>query len=88
MEENRVIENSVAKILWEVPVRTDKTMKENRPDIVLVMKDVNKTNLIDVTVPQDYKEMAKVELYELLKKEVNRIWETKTEVEPVVIGAM
>ena len=34
---------------------TDKTVKaNNRPDIILVEKNVNKTYFIDVTVPQNY----------------------------------
>ena len=48
---------------------------------------MNKTYLIDVTVPQDSNVVAKEEYYEQLKNEVNQIWKTKMEIVPVVIGA-
>ena len=46
LEENRVTENSTAKILWEEPVRRDKTVKTIRADIILAKKDVKKLYLI------------------------------------------
>ena len=54
LESNGVIENSTTKILWEVFVRTDETVKSNRPVIILMKKDLNITYLIEVIVPQDY----------------------------------
>ena len=54
MEENEAIENNTTKILREVPARTDKTVKANRQDIILVKKDMNRTNLIHVTIPHRF----------------------------------
>ena len=42
MEKYGITENGTTKISWKVPVRTDKIVKANRPDIILVQKDKNK----------------------------------------------
>ena len=45
--------NNNITIMWDMPVNTDRTITENRPDII-VKDSVNSTcNLIDMTVPSD-----------------------------------
>ena len=48
-----VIENERVKILWDFSVQTDRTIKANRPDIIIHEKETNKCYLIDVSVPSD-----------------------------------
>ncbi|XP_045769747.1 uncharacterized protein LOC123870465 [Maniola jurtina] len=87
----QVIENATAKILWEMPVQTDVTVTHNRPDLIYIDKNKNRTFLIDITVPSDYnigpKEIEKLSKYHLLKTEVSRLWDTQATVIPIVIGA-
>ncbi|XP_045774312.1 uncharacterized protein LOC123873502 [Maniola jurtina] len=87
----QVIENATAKILWEMPVQTDVTVTHNRPDLIYIDKNKNRTFLIDITVPSDYnigpKEIEKLSKYHLLKAEVSRLWNTQATVIPIVIGA-
>ncbi len=90
LKEKQILENEEVKILWEVPVRTDKKINANRPDIILINKQEKTVKLIDITVPQDYniqkKEKVKKDHYQDLKIEVQRLWKMKTEVVPIVIG--
>nr|XP_037866951.1 uncharacterized protein LOC119628520 [Bombyx mori] len=87
----QIKENSSAKLMWEIPVQTDVTIKHNRPDIIYIDKTENKTYLIDITVPSDYnigpKELEKLSKYHPLKVELTRLWNTHTETIPIVIGA-
>lgn len=87
----QVKENEEAKVMWEMPVQTDVTVTHNRPDIIYTDKAENKTYLIDITIPSDYnigaKEIEKLSKYHLLKKEIARLWNTDTQIIPIVIGA-
>jgi hypothetical protein len=88
-----VLENSKCKILWDFPIKTDKTIKSQRPDLTLVDKE-NKTCLfIEFSVPFDYKVKDKIkeklEKYQELQFEVRRIWELKKiKTIPIIIGAL
>ncbi|KAJ0179572.1 hypothetical protein K1T71_005284 [Dendrolimus kikuchii] len=91
MVQPQIKENNQAKILWEMPVQTDITVRHNRPDLIYIDKTNNKTFLIDITVPSDYniggKEIEKLSKYHLLKTEVSRLWNTQATVVPIVVGA-
>ena len=74
--------------MWDMPVNTDRTITANRPDII-VKDSVNSTcKLIDMTVPSDrniaLKEIEKKNKY----KDLQRMWQMKTIVIPVVVGAL
>src|SRR6266576_3517472 len=77
LKEKQILENEEVKILWEVPVRTDKKINANRPDIILINKQEKTVKLVDITVPQDYniqkKEKAKEYHYCDLNIEVQRL---------------
>ena len=79
-------------IMWDMPINTDRTMTENRPDII-VKDSVNSTcKLIDMTVPSDrniaLKEIEKKSKYKDLELEIQRMWHMKTIVIPIVVGAL
>ena len=65
-------------------------MAHNIPDIIVVEK--KQVWLIDVAIPRDsrinQKEVEKITKYQDLKVEVERLWEKKATVVPVVIGAL
>ena len=77
-------------IIWNVPVRTDRTVPNNRPDIIL-RKRGQTCLLIDVSIPADrnisLKEAEKRLKYKDLEIEISRMWKTDTKVIPFVIGA-
>ena len=75
-----------------MPVNTDRTITANRPDII-IKDSVNSTcKLIDMSIPSDrniaLKEIEKKSKYKNLELEIQRMWQMKTEVIPVVVGAL
>jgi len=81
-----------AKILWDFQIQTDKQVMANQPDIVVVNKLQKKAVVIDIAIPIDSninkKENKKLEKYQGLKEEVEKMWELKAAVVPVVIIAL
>ena len=66
---------------------------ERRPDIVIVDKIEKKAIMIDVAIPGDKriidKEKEKIEKYQNLKREIQRLWNLKEiDVILVVLGAL
>ena len=59
---------------------------------MVVKKKVRKCYIIDVAVPGDVrmaeKETEKIEKYDELKREVERLWKVKAKVIPIVLGAL
>ena len=88
----RVVENNRAKILWDFPIQTDKHVIANRPDIVIVDKEKKTATVIDVAVPSDCnirkKEHEKIDKYQGLREEMEKMWKVKVKVVPIVIGAL
>ena len=86
----KVLQNNEAKILWDFKIQTDKHLAHNIPDITVVEK--KQVWLVDVAIPGDsriqQKEVEKITKYQDLKIEVERLWERKATVVPVVIGAL
>ena len=86
-----VLENENYKLLWGFSIRTNHHIEARRPDLVLVDKSKKSCHMIDVAIPEDSevkeKEAEKVEKYQNLARELRRIWEVKTKVVPIVLGA-
>ena len=87
-----VTENNQVKILWDFEIRTDHVIPARRPDIVVVDKVKREATIIDVAVPSDRniqdKETEKITKYQDLKLEIQKLWNVKAKVVPVVIGAL
>ena len=87
-----VLENDNYKLLWDFSIRTAHNIEARRPDIVLVDKSKKSCHVIDVAIPEDSgakeKEAEKVEKYQNLARELRRMWEVKTKVVPIVLGAL
>ena len=81
-------------ILWDFSIHTDRTIKANRPDIVIKNKTESERmcTLIDVAVPADHnvaiKEFEKKAKYKDLEIEIAKMWHMRTQVVPVIIGAL
>jgi len=77
--------------LWNQQVQTDRTIPNNKPDIIIRDNEKGTCTLIDFAISGDRnvirKEAHKNLKYKDLTIEVQRMWNVKTEVIPVIIGA-
>jgi len=87
-----VTENESVKLLWDMPIQTDREIRANRPDIIVKDKKENITLLIDMAVPSERnlanKEREKISKYKDLEIEISRMWQTRTATIPVVLSAL
>ena len=87
-----VTENEKVTILWDMQVHTDKTIKANKPDIIIKDKQEKTCMLIDMAIPSDrntsVKVAEKLSKYKDLEIEITKMWGLKTITVPVVIGAL
>jgi len=78
-------------ILWNQQVQTDRIIPNNEPDIVIRDNEKGTGMLIDVAIFGDRnvikKEAEKILKYEDLTTEIQRMWNVKTKVIPLIIGA-
>jgi len=82
-------------------VQTDRTISNNKPDIVIRDNENETCMLIDVAI-SGYRNVIQKEVEEILKytailyllkykdlkTEIQRMWKVKTEVMPVIIGRL
>jgi hypothetical protein len=72
-------------------VQTDRTIPNNKPDIIIGDNEKGTCMLIDVAISRDrnviIKEAEKILKYKDLTTEIQRMWNVKTKVIPVIIGA-
>ena len=89
---NTVMGNDSVSILWDMPIITDREIRANRPDIVIKDQETKTCTLIDVSVPSDRntstKFTEKLSKYKDLEIEINRMWNLRTQVVPVIVGAL
>ena len=89
---SKVAEGKDVAVLWDMPINTEKEIKTNGPDIVIKEKSKNLCTLIDMAVPSERnvatKEVEKIAKYKDLEIEISKMWNTKTIVIPVEIGAL
>jgi len=77
-------------ILWNQQVQTDRTVPNNKPDIIVRDNEKVTFMLIDVAISGDrnvIKKEAEKILYKDLTIEIQRMWNVKTKVIPVIMGA-
>ena len=79
-------------ILYDQQIHTDRTITANKPDIVVHDKAKKQCLLIDVSVPNDgnvtVKQAEKKLKYKSLAIEIGRMWNVKTEIVPIIVGAL
>ena len=87
-----VLENDKCKILWGFAIQTDKEIEHQRPDIVVIDKEKRECKIIDIAVPGDQnikvKELEKITKYQDLRLQVQKFWDVKATVRPIVVGAL
>ena len=80
------------EVVYDQTIPTTRPVGANRPDILIKDLSNKKTYIIDVSCPIDInvgkKEMEKISKYGALKVEAERMWGSKAEVIPVVVGGL
>ena len=91
-EPESVLENEDYKILWDFSIQTDRVIEARRPDLALVDKKDRICKIIDFAVPGDSrfveKEKDKIEKYQDLERELQKIWNVKVKIIPLVVGSL
>ena len=86
-----MLENDKCKILWDFAIQTDKEIEHRRSDIVVIDKEKRERKIIDIAVPGDQnikvKELEKISKYQDLRLQVQKLWDIKATVIPIVVGA-
>ena len=86
-----VCEEGDVTVLWNQAVHTDREVTANRPDIKIKNNKEKTCTLIDVAIPADrnvvQKEAEKKLKYKSLCIEMQRMWNLKCTIVPVIIGA-
>ena len=87
-----VLENNDYKLLWDNNIQTDHQISARKPDLVVINKQEQTCQVIDIAVPEDTavkaKEEEKLEKYQDLAREIQKMGSVRTQVLPVVIGAL
>jgi hypothetical protein len=77
-------------ILWNQQIQTDRTIPNNKPDIIIRNNEEGTCMLIDVAISGDRnvikKEAEKILKYKDLTIEIERMWNVKPKVIPVIPG--
>ena len=88
-EPESVLENEDYKIF---SIQTDRVIEARRPDLVVVDKKERSCKIIDFAVPGDSgieeKEKDKIEKYQELGRELQKIWNVKVKIIPLVVGSL
>ena len=78
-------------ILWNQQVQTDRTIPNNKQDIIIRDNEKRTCMLIDVAISGNRnvikKEVENIVKYKDLTIEIQRMWNVKTKVIPIIIGA-
>ena len=75
--------------MWDFSIQTDHVIEAQRPDLVLVDKKERTCKIIDFAVPGDSriaKEKDKIEKYQDLGRVLQKIWNVKVKIIPLVVG--
>ena len=79
-------------ILWDFPIKTDRIIQANRPDIVIKHNQSKRCQLTNTSVSSDsnisVKEFEKLSKYKDLEIEITKMWKMNTKTIPVIVGAL
>ena len=78
--------------MWDFSIQTDQVIEPWTPDLVVVDKKERSCKIIDFAVPGDSrieeKEKDKIERYQDLEMGLQKIWNVKVKIIPVVVGSL
>ena len=76
--------------MWDFSIQTDHVIEARAPDLVVVNKMRRACKIIDFAVPGDCrieeKEKEKIEKYQDLRRELQKIWNVRVKIVPLVVG--
>ena len=91
-EQEIVVESENLKILWDFRIQTDHVIEARRLDLVEVDKKRRTCKIIDFAVLRDIrieeKEKEKIEKYQDLRRELQKIWNVRVKIIPLVVGSL
>ena len=91
-EPESVLESEDCKILWDFSIQTNHVIEARRPDLVVVDKKRRTCEIIDFAVPEDSwieeKEKEKIEKYRDLRRELQKIWNVRVNIVPLVVDCL
>ena len=78
--------------MWDFSIQTDHFIEARRPDLVVINKKRGTCKIIDFAVYGDSrieeKEKEKIEKYEDLRRELQKIWNAKVKIIQLVAGSL
>ena len=78
--------------MWDFSIQTDHLIEARRPDLLVVGKKERSCKVTDFAVPGDSrieeKKKDKVEKYQDLGKELQKIWNVKMKIIPLVVSSL
>ena len=87
-----VQENDTYKLLWDFEIHTMCLIAARRPDLIIINNKKRISKIVDFAVPADHriklKECEKKDKYLDLAREVNKLWNMKVTIVPIVISAL
>ena len=86
-----VLDNEDYKILWGFSIQTDHGIEARRADLVVVDKKERSCKIIYFAVLGDSRieeEKDKIEKYQDLGRELQKIWDVKVKIIPLVVGSL
>ena len=78
--------------MWDFSIQPDHVTEARRPDLVVVDRKERSSKIIDFAVPGDSrieeKEKDKIEKYQDLGRELQKLWNVKLKIIPLVVGVL
>ena len=78
--------------MWNFSIQTDHVIEARRPDLVVVDEKKITCKIVDFAVPGDSrikeKEKEKIEKYQDLRRELQKIWNVKVKIIPLVVSSV
>ena len=78
--------------MWDFSIQTNHVIEARGPDLVVVDKKERICKIIDFAVPGDSrieeKKKDKIEKYQDLGRELQKIWNVKVKIIPLVVGSL
>ena len=78
--------------MWDFSIQTHHVIEALRPDLVVVEKKERSCKIIDFAVPEDSRieenKKDKIEKYQDLGRELQKIWNVKVKIIPLVVGSL
>ena len=78
--------------MWDFSIQTNHVIESRRPDLVVDDKKERSCKKIDFALPEDIrieeKEKDKIEKYQELGRELQKIWNVKVKIIPLAVGSL